>query len=460
MGRRWPKVIRDPVHNIIPFEDSPCDQLLLGLVNTREVQPLRRIKQLGMSEMVFPGANHSRFSHSVGVMYVARMMLERVDRLRSRKTTEDQRTAVLAAALLHDVGHGPFSHAFEKVSGEDHEARTLEIILDPDTEVSKRLRAHDKELPERLAIFFDEDIDAGKRRKAAIPEFLTQIVSSQLDADRFDYLLRDSYATGAGYGRFDLDWLFLHLQLDGEQGAETVTEKYRWLAAVIAAHPNHRVVGRTRLQKTVRLLQRLGAPLDYAYMIHFYGPYSEGVQADIGLLENLGMVTEEAKTNREGAPYSILIAGPEAIKLASAAELKPFLPAIKTMRETDAVVLELAATYDAFRKTGDDHKTAIERLGRKKGTKCDNGRVQKAMAILKTLGLNVSWARPVPTNATRYAFRLMQGSAQRYWCLVYREQTGHFPFSCRSRLQSYSRQPDQEHCRTGLRCPCPRHLGA
>ena len=130
-----------------------------------------------------------------------------------------------------------------------------------------------------------------------------------------------------------------------------MTEKFRWLAAVIAAHPDHRVVGRTRLQKTVRLLQRLGAPLDYAYMIHFYGPYSEGVQADIGLLENLGMVTEEVKISREGAPYSILSAGPEAIKLANAPELKPFLPAIKTMSDTDAVVLELAATYDAFRKT-------------------------------------------------------------------------------------------------------------
>lgn len=67
-------------------------------------------------------------------------------------------------------------------------------------------------------------------------------------------------------------------------------EKFLWLAAVIAAHPEHKVVGRTRLQKTVKLLQRLGAPMDYDYMIHFYGPYSEGVQADIGLLEAFGFV--------------------------------------------------------------------------------------------------------------------------------------------------------------------------
>lgn len=215
MGKRWPKVIRDPVHNIIPFEDTACDKLLLDLINTREVQRLRRIKQLGMSELVFPGANHSRFSHCIGVMHIARKMLDRVDRLTANKTREDQRTAVLAAALLHDVGHGPFSHAFEKVSGEDHESRTLEIILDPATEVSRRLRKHDKKLPDRLAVFFDEDIDAKKRQKADLPDFLTQIVSSQLDADRFDYLLRDSHASGADYGKYDLDWLLAQLLLDG-----------------------------------------------------------------------------------------------------------------------------------------------------------------------------------------------------------------------------------------------------
>lgn len=167
-------------------------------------------------------------------------------------------------------------------------------------------------------------------------------------------------------------------------------EKYRWLAAIIAAHPDHRVVGRTRLQKTVKLLQSLGAPVDYDYMIHFYGPYSEGVQADIGLLENLGMVTETVKLSQEGTPYAILTAAADARPLASAPELKPFLPAINTMSDTDAVVLELAATYDAFRKTGDDHKTALERLRRKKGTKCDSGREVKALALLKKLGLKAA----------------------------------------------------------------------
>ena len=225
MSKRWPKVIRDPVHDIIPFEDTPCDQLLLDLINTREFQRLRRIKQLGMSELVFPAANHSRFSHSIGVMHVARLMLDRVKRLSGRQIREDQRIAVLVAALLHDVGHGPFSHAFEKVTGEAHEARTLQIITNQSTEVSKRLRKYDKLLPSRLAVFFDEDIDAEKREKAEIPEFLTQIVSSQLDADRFDYLLRDSYATGTDYGEYDLQWLILQLLVDNKKRRVFLTRK-------------------------------------------------------------------------------------------------------------------------------------------------------------------------------------------------------------------------------------------
>jgi hypothetical protein len=207
-------VIRDPVHNIIPFEDTPCDRLLLDLINTREFQRLRRIKQLGMSELVFPAANHSRFAHCIGAMHVARRMMDRLDRLGGEKLPDDQRTTVTVAALLHDVGHGPFSHVFEKVTGQSHEARTVEIIQSPATEIGKRLREHDERLPNRLAVFFDEDAEAEKRTRAEIPEYLTQVVSSQLDADRFDYLLRDSYATGTDYGRYDLDWLLLQLRLD------------------------------------------------------------------------------------------------------------------------------------------------------------------------------------------------------------------------------------------------------
>ena len=226
MSKTWPKIIRDPVHNIIPFENTECDRLLLNLINSREFQRLRRIKQLGLCEMVFPGANHSRFAHSIGVMHTARMFLERIERVMGKKLDEDKRTLVLSAALLHDLGHGPFSHAFEKVTRTKHEERTLEIIQDESTEIHARLSEMDKQWPQKfpvlLAPFFykgaeDGDKDDGNE-KPIVEGYFTQIVSSQLDADRFDYLIRDSDATGTDYGNFDLRWIIQHFYLNEGKG--------------------------------------------------------------------------------------------------------------------------------------------------------------------------------------------------------------------------------------------------
>lgn len=167
-------------------------------------------------------------------------------------------------------------------------------------------------------------------------------------------------------------------------------EKFKWLAAVIAAHPEHKVVGRTRLQKTVKLLQRLGAPMDYDYMIHFYGPYSDGVQSDIGLLETFGFVEERQHVAQDGSPYFVLHALEPATALAMRPDVKKFTSAIETMSKVDTVVLELAATYDAFRESGQDHKSAIDRLKRKKGVKCEQGRTEKALRLLRDFGLKAS----------------------------------------------------------------------
>jgi HD superfamily phosphohydrolase len=216
MAKGWPKIVCDPIHDLITFEDTPCDRLLLDLINTREFQRLRRIKQLGLSEMVFPGGNHSRFAHSIGVMHNARRFLDRIEKLTKKKV--EHRTAVLAAALLHDVGHGPFSHAFEKITEEDHEKRTLEIIEDTSTEVNSILRKHDSRLPDTLSNFFEKDEEELGKTKNPIPRYLIQVISSQLDADRFDYLIRDSYSTGAKYGQFDSRWLIQHLQVDEAHG--------------------------------------------------------------------------------------------------------------------------------------------------------------------------------------------------------------------------------------------------
>jgi HD superfamily phosphohydrolase len=214
----WPKIIRDPVHNLIAFDDNDCDRLLLGLINTKEFQRLRRIKQLGFSHLTFPGADHSRFAHSIGVMHVARRLLHRVSQIRPGVLDEERKIIVLVAALLHDVGHGPFSHAFEKITRSHHEARTLEIIRDPATEIHQVLLQRSGDLPDSLRGFFEEDADQESQSDADIPHYLKQVVSSQLDADRFDYLLRDSYATGSDSGRFDMDWLIQHLELDEGRG--------------------------------------------------------------------------------------------------------------------------------------------------------------------------------------------------------------------------------------------------
>jgi|SRR5579871_42593 len=162
-------------------------------------------------------------------------------------------------------------------------------------------------------------------------------------------------------------------------------EPFRWLAAVIAAHPKHTVYGRTRLQKTVKLLQRLGLPTDYSYSMNFYGPYSEDVQSDIRLLERIGLVAEEQK-EMDAAQLYVICAEEAAILQ----EVEQFQPYINTMDRADPIVLELAATYDAFRERGLSHEESLDRLRQKKGEKVNGGREQAALELLSTLGLPVA----------------------------------------------------------------------
>jgi HD superfamily phosphohydrolase len=180
MAGTWPKVILDPIHELIQFEDNDCDRLLLDLINTKEFQRLRRIKQLGMSELVFPGTNHSRFSHSIGVMHVARTILDRTQNVLNVKFDQDQRMAACSAALLHDIGHGPFSHAFEKVTKQKHEPRTVEILKSAQTDVNSVLVARNRSLPDRVAMFIEPTPETAWR-EAGLPPFVARIVSSQLD---------------------------------------------------------------------------------------------------------------------------------------------------------------------------------------------------------------------------------------------------------------------------------------
>jgi hypothetical protein len=159
---------------------------------------------------------------------------------------------------------------------------------------------------------------------------------------------------------------------------------YRILAAAIAAHPNGTVDGRTRLQKTICLLQQLGMPTDYLYTIHFYGPYSEDLHAELGLLKQLYMVEEEEQQiDIEKTHYKIKAkttwVEPELVAA--------FQPQIDLMAKSTSVVLELAATYDYFRNQYGSHEIALERLRHKKGSKCNDGNQEKALELLKQLGL-------------------------------------------------------------------------
>ncbi|HVT89377.1 MAG TPA: HD domain-containing protein [Tepidisphaeraceae bacterium] len=209
------KIIRDPVHDVIAFSlDRPTDALLFQLLNAAEFQRLRRIRQLGMANMAYPGADHSRYSHSVGVMETARKILHQLTR--SFTISEQDITACLAAALLHDLGHGPFSHVFERVSGVDHEDLTRLVILDSSTEVNQILSRHDSTLPQLVVNLLNGDCPR---------KFLCDILSSQLDADRLDYLLRDNLMTGSQYGNYDLSWLLHALTIDEPTQRLAVTWK-------------------------------------------------------------------------------------------------------------------------------------------------------------------------------------------------------------------------------------------
>jgi uncharacterized protein len=195
---------RDPLHNIISLDESIAeDRLIVDLIDSAEFQRLRRIKQLGLAMYTYQGAEHSRFTHSIGVMHV---MTRALKLLGSHHTISEQaRIAGRAGALLHDLGHGPLSHVVEKVFHFHHEDWTRRIVLDKTTEVNQILSSFDPELPETLSALYTHSYS---------PAFVSQLVSSQLDCDRMDYLLRDSLMTGAKYGMYDLEWVLYALRID------------------------------------------------------------------------------------------------------------------------------------------------------------------------------------------------------------------------------------------------------
>jgi HD superfamily phosphohydrolase len=173
------------------------------LIDTPEFQRLRRIRQLGLAYFAYQAAEHSRFTHSLGAFHLAARMVAKL-RLGYDIPSEAQ-TAVRVAALLHDIGHGPFSHVIESILDFHHEQFTIEAVLSDETEIGRLLHKFSPNLADDVASIIRGDF----RHRA-----LSQLVSSQLDVDRMDYLLRDSLMTGAKYGIYDLEWIIKSIEIN------------------------------------------------------------------------------------------------------------------------------------------------------------------------------------------------------------------------------------------------------
>lgn len=213
--KKFKERLRDPIHGLITFEGD-IDEIAWNLLNTPDFQRLRRIKQLGFSELVFPGATHTRFAHSIGVYHNAKKLMQVIEPSENTNSASERAKCVLLAALLHDVGHGPFSHAFENAreaiaqdrgihSIEKHEIFSGKIITHRKDQngIADILSNIDENLPEQISnlLRLDDPTD-----------IYHSIVSSSFDADRLDYLVRDRYMTGTGAGSIDEDWLIGNLK--------------------------------------------------------------------------------------------------------------------------------------------------------------------------------------------------------------------------------------------------------
>ncbi|MEO0376657.1 MAG: HD domain-containing protein [Cyanobacteria bacterium P01_A01_bin.17] len=208
------RTYHDPLHGAITLEaNDPAEALLIGLIDTPPFQRLRRIRQLGIAHLTFHGAEGSRFTHSLGVMEVARRIFDRL--IRRYPALKPHRALVLCGALLHDIGHGPLSHTSEDLFGGSHEYWTRRILREHPA-IRQRLDNYSPNLAAELEQVY--------LKQYPLP-CMSQLVSSQLDCDRLDYLMRDSYFTGASYGKLDLDRILMAFDYDSVSQQLVVAQK-------------------------------------------------------------------------------------------------------------------------------------------------------------------------------------------------------------------------------------------
>lgn len=255
------KVFRDPLYGYINI----IDPLISELIDTKEFQRLRRISQLSGVKMVFHGAEHSRFNHSLGVYALACKVLENNEVIKNHFNAYE-RMLFLTSALLHDIGHGAYSHSFERVFHINHETMTSKILLG-DTQIRQALDKYNKNLK--------HDISSIILKEAKFP-IIESLISSQLDIDRLDYLLRDSYYTGMSYGKIDVDRIIRMMSIKDnkivyKQGAIHAIENYLisryhmyFQVYYHKAARNHEVI----LEKIYMRIQAIKDTLDDSYLVY------------------------------------------------------------------------------------------------------------------------------------------------------------------------------------------------
>ena len=189
------RIFHDPIHKEIVFDSGkPEELMIMELIDTTAFQRLRRIKQLGAASLLFHGAESSRFTHSIGVFCIARKIYKRL--VESQLSFSKNKFVLYGAALLHDLGHGPLSHTSEAIFDHDHEKWSQKLVENY-SPINSILRKYDNELPRQIGELFES--------KQLFTKPLKTLISSEIDCDRLDYLLRDSYNTGTKYGLVDLE---------------------------------------------------------------------------------------------------------------------------------------------------------------------------------------------------------------------------------------------------------------
>ena len=252
------RTYHDPLHRGITLNASDAaEAMVMQLIDAAPFQRLRRIRQLGPAFLTFHGAESSRFTHSLGVFHLARLALERL--LQFDSGLEEHRGLLYGAALLHDLGHAPLSHTGEEIFGLDHETWSARLVREHPA-VRASLEAYAPGTADGVANLLE--------RGSSPHSVIKALVSSQLDCDRLDYLLRDSYSTGTHYGQLDLERILSALTLapDGAMAIHPkglmAVEHYLVVRNLMYRSVyNHRlnVVCNWLLEQVVRTARQLGA---------------------------------------------------------------------------------------------------------------------------------------------------------------------------------------------------------